>query len=96
MRLPVGFKINGVKVAPMLPRVAKMISVLQSLPPDELLTSPSLAAKVKFSLNGGIVQESDLQDFREKVDGRLLWGSRESIAKLRKHLAEPEDITDEN
>ena len=95
MRIPVGFTVDGVKASQMLPRVHKILTVLESLLEEELLTSSALAARVKFPLSGGILQEADLQNYHEKVDGKLLWGSQKSIARLRSLLAETE-VTNEN
>ncbi len=91
MRIPVGFKVNGEKVAKFSQRVQRVIRVLDKLPADELLTSVNLATLTSHPMNGGITQEFALRDYHEKVDSALLWGSRKSIALLRKQLAEAEE-----
>jgi hypothetical protein len=91
MRIPVGFKVNGEKVARFSPRVRRVIVVLDRLPADELLTSANLATLAAHPMNGGITQEFALRDYHEKVDSKILWGSRKSIALLRKTLAESEE-----
>lgn len=96
MRIPVGFKVNGVKVPKDSPRVQKVLAVLDALPSDELLTSGELADRVAFPISGGIMQEFALRDYHEKFDSRMFWGSRKGIAQLRKQIAEPEGTPDEN
>lgn len=91
MRIPAGFKVNGVLGPRISPRVQKVITILDALPADELLTSSNLAERTTFPLSGGLLQESALRDYREKVDSKIFWGNHKSIAQLRKQLAEPEE-----
>lgn len=96
MRIPVGFKVNGLKVPKVSPRVQKIINVLDALPSDELLTSVNLADLAAFPMSGGITQEFALRDYHEKVDSKIFWGSRKGIAQLRKQLDESEETHAEN
>ena len=96
MRIPVGFKVNGLKVPKTSPRVQRVIKVLDALPSDELLTTVNLAEIVAFPMSGGITQESALREYHEKVDSKLFWGSRKGIAQLRKQLDESEETHAEN
>lgn len=99
MPLPAGFKVNGTKTKegmPTPPRVRKIIVVLDSLPASELITSMELAARLGMATGGSTLQFPGLQDYREKVDSKLFWGSRKSIAQLRKQLASPEGTDDKN
>jgi hypothetical protein len=71
--------------------VQKIIDILTEIPDTELLTSGELSERLGALLaGGGSGQHPALQDYREKVDGKLFWGSRTSIAQLRKQLAENE------
>lgn len=101
MPLPAGFKVNGSKIAthnrlPLPPRARKLISLLDKLPMGDVLTSIELRARAGVSLTGEVLQVLELTEYREKVDNKLFWGSRKSIAQLRKKLAEPEDTSDHN
>ena len=100
MPLPAGFKVNGSKTdmtrVLVPPRVKKIMSLLDKLPSDELFTSNEVSARAGLSIGGAFVSHPGLTDYREKVDGRLFWGSRKSIAQLRKKLAESEESHDEN
>lgn len=99
MPLPAGFKVNGSKLdanrIPISPRVRKIIDILNSLPANELLTTMEVSARLGMSLSGNYTNQPVLVDYREKVDNKLFWGNRKSIAQLRKQLAEPEE-THEN
>ena len=100
MPLPAGFKVNGADIAsvnqmPVPPRVRKIQDLLDKLPVGDLLTSMELATRLGSSPGGYGLQHAALADYREKVDGKLFWGSRTSIAQLREQLAEQE-TTDEN
>jgi hypothetical protein len=96
MRIPVGFKVNGLKVPKISPRVQRVIKVLDALPSDELVTTANLADLATFPMSGGITQEFALRDYHEKVDSKVFWGSRKAIAQLRKQLAEPEESHGQN
>jgi hypothetical protein len=95
MPLPAGFKVNGSKVntSRVPPRATKIIALVEKLPFGELLTTRELTGRMDMS---DIDNHQSLQDYQELVDHRLFWGSRESIAQLRKQLAEPEESHDEN
>jgi hypothetical protein len=100
MPLPAGFKVNGSKVTkavsiPVPPRVQKMIQILDALASDELVTTSEFSERLGRDLHsGGGNTHPALRDYREKVDNRMFWGSRQSIASLRKQLAEPEESND--
>ena len=102
MSLPAGFKVNGMRLpkgkkAPTPPRVQKIISLLEKLPTGDLWTTRELMDRTGLSFSGGAIQSSALNEYREKVDNKLFWGSRKSIAQLRKQLVEPvEDAHDES
>lgn len=100
MPLPVGFKVNGVSSKPgqqlIPPRVQKIIKMLEHLPPNELLLSIEISIRTGLSAGGAWVSHPVLADYREKLDGKLFWGSRKSIAKLRQQLAETEETPNEN
>lgn len=100
MPLPAGFKLNGVKLdvtrIPVPPRVRKIIDILDALPANELLTTMEVSVRLGLSLAGNFTNQPVLVDYREKVDNKLFWGSRKSIAQLRKQLAEPEGAPDED
>jgi hypothetical protein len=94
MPLPAGFKVNGSKTdgkgVLVPPRVQKMMAFLSTLPANELMTSMEFASQAGYSTSGSFVTHPALKEYREKVDGKLFWGSRKSIAQLRKQLALPE------
>ena len=101
MPLPAGFKVNGSKVSngnhsPISPRAKKMMAFLDRLPASELLTTSEITTQLGLSNSGSVTSASGTADYREKVDGKLFWGSRKSIAQLRKQLAEPEESDDQN
>jgi hypothetical protein len=100
MPLPKGFKVNGVRTAgdgiPLPPMAQKIVAVLDKLPASELLTTAELAARVSSSLTGSTFTHPGLQDYRQQVDRNMFWGSRKSIAKLRKQLNETEEPTCED
>lgn len=94
MPLPVGFKVNGSAVnmdTVMPPRIKKIIALLDKLPMNELLTSSEVSTRVNLSLGGTWICHRVLSNYREKVDRCFFWGSRKSIARLRKQLSEPEE-----
>lgn len=98
MPLPKGFKVDGsvpaVQGAQLVPpRVRKIIVLLNTLPVGKLLSSAELGQRVNLSFGGAWTNHPVVMDYRQKVDGKLFWGSRKSIAKLRKQL---EDIEDSN
>ena len=99
MPLPAGFKINGSKVSnthriPVPPRVKKIMALLDKVPANELLTTGELSGRIGLILSGGAVQFPALSDYREKIDNKLFWGNRKSIAKLRKQLSSMRHIND--
>lgn len=100
MPLPPGFKVNGSKgttiETPIPPRARKIIELLDALPFTELLTTMEVSARLGLSLSGSYMNHPTLGDYREKVDNKLFWGTRKSIAELRKQLTEPEGTPDEN
>jgi len=102
MPLPVGFKVNGSKITkesriPVPPQVQKMINILDALASDELITSLEFSERLNRNLHGGSNNTHPaLRDYREKVDNKMFWGSRKSIASLRKQLAISEETHDEN
>ena len=95
MPLPAGFKVNGVKTTsriPLPPRVQKIITVLDALPLTELKTTTDVSELIGVNINGGGANcHPGLRDYREKVDNKMFWGSRASIAQLRKSLSEGEE-----
>ena len=100
MPLPAGFKVNGLKVSaegvPVPPLVKKVLVFLDSLPSDDLLTTGELATRVHTYRNNIQATHPALQDYREKVDGKLFWGNPKSIKKLRAQLAAPEETDGED
>ena len=100
MLLPVGFKLNGAaseKSWRLPPRGQKMVAILDSLPKSELLTTGELSNQIGGNITaGGLSYHPQLQDYREKVDGKLLWGNRQTIADLRHQLAALEETHDES
>ena len=101
MPLPTGFKVNGAKVKnigriPIPPRVQKIMGLLDKLPSGELVTSLELTERLAISGGGAAFCASILLDYREKVDNKLFWGSRKSVAQLRKQLVTPEETHDES
>ena len=100
MPLPAGFKVSGTTTGKSTsglvpPRAQKIIAMVEKLPFAELLTSREVAERVALSIGGAWSSHPALADYSEKVDGKLFWGSRKSIAYLRAQLAEPEE-TNEN
>ena len=102
MPLPAGFKVNGSEVGsssgcPISPGVRKAMTFLDRQPVGEVFTSVEFFSQLGMAINsGGISQHPALRDYHEKVDNKMFWGSRESIAKLREQLAEPEESHGEN
>jgi hypothetical protein len=96
MPLPAGFKVNGVKSGTVLipPRVKKIIAVLDKQSFGELMTSMELMTQAGLSVGSAACSHPALAEYREKIDNKYFWGSRKSIAQLRKQLAE--DAHDEN
>ena len=93
MPLPTGFKVNGTKSGVMLvpPRVLKIIALLEKQPFGELMTSIEVGQRTFLSVGGAWASHPALFSHREKVDNKYFWGSRKSIAQLRKQLAKPEE-----
>lgn len=100
MPLPAGFKVNGVQTKSaelsLPPRVKKIIALLESMPANELLLSVEVSIKTGLSFGGAWTSHPALLDYREKVDGKLLWGNKKTIVRLRQQLAEPEETPNEN
>ena len=98
MPLPAGFKVNGSKNTrsgiPIPPKVRRIQETLDTLPSDELLTTMEMCAQTGSSIGGAHFQHPALQNFREKIDNKIFWGSRKSIVRLRKKLSE--ETHDEN
>lgn len=97
MPLPAGFRVNGVGSGAALipPRVKKIIAILDRQPFGELMTSMELMSRAGLSVGSSCCSHPGLADYRTKVDTKYFWGSRKSIAQLRKQLAAPEE-THEN
>ena len=93
MPIPAGFKINGTirenaAGTPVPPRVHKIITILDGLDENELVTTIELSALAGVGdASGRWPQHAGLSQYREKVDNKLFWGSRVSIAHLREQLA---------
>ena len=93
MPLPAGFKVNGVKTTvpsrvPLSPRAQKVAAILDALPFTELKTTMQVSELAMSDLNtGGISTHPGLRDYREKVDNKMFWGNRKTIAQLRQQLA---------
>jgi hypothetical protein len=98
MPLPVGFKVGGADASKMSepPQVKKIKAILDALPFTELLTTRDVGIRINSLINGINANHPALDSYHEKVDGRWFWGSRKSIAKLRKQLAEPEENNGKN
>ena len=98
MPLPAGFKVNGSKIThsgmPVPPQARRIQEILHSLPADELLTTAEICERVGMARSGSSLNHPVLRDFKEKIDNKLFWGSRTSIARLRKKLSE--ETHDEN
>lgn len=94
MPLPAGFKVNGNTVSSVgliPPLVKKVATKLDKIRFGELLTSQEVAARYRITSNGGWICHPALQNYREKVDNKVYWGSQKSIKQLRKKLNEPEE-----
>lgn len=95
MPLPAGFKVNGGKASTsnfhIPPRTRKIMDILNAVPFGELLTTMELSTRLQSSLAGNYTNQPSLVDYREKVDNKLFWGNRKSIAQLRKQLITPEE-----
>ena len=96
MPLPVGFKVNGSKIhqsnnISLPPRVRKIIALLDKLPTGELLTTLEVMERLNLYPNGGAARSSALLGYREKVNNKLFWGNQNTIAELRRQLAEREE-----
>lgn len=98
MPLPAGFKVNGSKTAsssvfPIPPRAKKIMTMLDKLPVSEVLTTleMTLRAGMSPSASGGLTTHPAILEYREKVDNKVFWGSKKTIAELRRKLNEPED-----
>jgi hypothetical protein len=96
MPLPAGFKVNGIKSGTALvpPRVKKIIVILDKQPFGELMTSMELMMQAELSAGSSVCAHPALSEYREKIDNKYFWGSKKSIAQLRKQLSE--DAHDEN
>lgn len=94
MPLPAGFKVNGSATPadriPVPPRVRAISGILDKLPRNEVLTTMEVSARLGLSMSGNFANHPALASYREKVDNKLFWGNRKSIAQLRKQLALPE------
>jgi len=95
MPLPAGFKVNGSKISGknlrVPPGAQKIITFLDKVPFSELLTTMNLALQLGLSVSGSSVSHPVLAPYHEKVDGKRFWGSRKSIAQLRKQLSTSEE-----
>ena len=87
--IPAGFKVNGsVAVATQVPpAVKKVIQILDALPPKELITTYNLLAFASRS-SGRWVSDPTLNEYKVKVDGKLLWGNKNTIVELKQQLGE--------
>lgn len=100
MPLPAGFKVNGSKVrtenhVTIPPRQQKIIDLLTNLPPNELLTTLEMSTRLRTAVNGNLNHPA-LSPFRAKVDNKLFWGNRKSIAQLQAQLNHSEENPSEN
>jgi hypothetical protein len=99
MALPAGFKVNGISVSRevhVTAKVQKIKATLDELPLSDLLTSFELSARARVSSGGADMAHPALLPYREKVDGKLFWGSPETITNLRAQLNQPEETSEEN
>ena len=93
MPLPSGFKVNGSKTKStgtlaVPPAAHKLMAHLNALPFSELLSTRDFSVRVGFMICGSLPHHPVLNDYHEKVDGKLLWGNKKSIRKLRVLLAQ--------
>ena|ERR1700733_13437287 len=98
MPLPAGFKVGGVSdhsKVQLPPKVKQVIELLDKLPKAELIISQELYIRIG-STSGSTYGHFGLADYRQKVDNKLYWGSKKSIAQLREQLSQPEDSDDQN
>lgn len=99
MPLPAGFKVNGAKTTGkelIPPRAIKIMTSLDGLPFGDLITSNELGMRVGLSVGGAWSSLSCVADYREKIDNKYFWGSRKSIAHLRKQLAKSEETNEKD
>lgn len=99
MPLPAGFKVNGTKTTGkelIPPRAIKIMGSLNALPFGDLITSNELSVRVSLSIGGAWSSLPCLVDYREKIDNKHFWGSRKSIAHLRKQLAKSEETNEKD
>lgn len=64
--------------------VVRLLSILEKLPPDEVLTTVELAEKSKVNRGDITKYRSGFTDYRHNYQGRNYYGSLESIANFRK------------
>lgn len=91
MALPAGFTVNGraEKAVLRIPaQLQRLMTFLDSTPENDLFTTLEVAERLGISAGGNKWQSSAIADYREKVDGKIFWGSKASIAQLRRKLEE--------
>lgn len=94
MPLPAGFKVNGLSSfssIPVPPQVHRIMAMLDKLPENEVLTTREMAQRVGTANSNASFQHPVLMDYKQRVDNKMFWGSRASIAQLRKSLSEGEE-----
>jgi hypothetical protein len=90
MPLPAGFKLNGhitTKQTHVSPRIRKILSILDKLPLNEVMTTMELSIRLGMSVSGNFTNQPVLEPYREKIDNKLFWGNRKTVESLRKQLA---------
>jgi hypothetical protein len=94
MPLPAGFKVNGFATVTrqfhISPRIKKIMDILDKMPKNEVVTTMELSMRLGMSVSGNFTNQPVLEPYREKIDNKLFWGNRKSIANLRKQLSTSE------
>lgn len=87
MNLPKGFKVNGTPASNGVASgvAKKLVTMLEKLPDDELMTYLSLAGvfHMSFSSFRNHMMEPCLIEYRHKVGNKVYWGNKRTIKKLR-------------
>lgn len=86
MAFPAKTKRAGKDTHPLRPQVKRIMDFLDASEPLEVFSTQELVERMGISEGGCKWQDSYLADYREKVDGKMFWGSPSSIKQLREQL----------
>lgn len=93
--IPKGFTLRSGTMPSVIPAaVRRALDVLEKLPFKEIINTKELAARIGVvtdTLRGGHSADEALKENRFTYRGNVLWGSKKTIAELRRQMNAEKD-----